>query len=159
MCGAAAAFFVADRHVHDVLVGGVEAGVIEPPHWRCAGCAAALLQSGRWCACGHFDAGSDRRLPGVRFAHYDDSLALWARLCGLLAAVPDGMLVTVARDLDAQDRWCLGVSTEPEQPINRRHTSETFPSLECLIRDFTTVLEAVSLLDTLATRRGWRTAP
>lgn len=87
--------------------------------WRCAECLPEALAAGRWCALGQAaPPGRDPRTAGVLASHTGTGSSPWAQLCGLLAAIPDSTVVSVARDLAEDDVWLVlaHTSTPPARP-------------------------------------------
>ena len=102
-CGADAAVLLAPRHAHERWAGRlhlVPSGDSDP-QWRCSPCLAAALETTSWCALGVGGPHSDPRRTGVLVAHARGGADAWAQLCGLLAAVPERLLVSVAMRIDA----------------------------------------------------------
>ena len=147
-CSASAAVLVAESVVHDVMIRRASPGVIERPHWLCAACLPEALSSGRWCAWGHPSPQPDPRNAGILAAHADADLDPWPELCGLLAATPHGMSLTVAFQHAQLSPWRLAVNfgEEPE----RTCTEEPFESPGDLVYALQIMLEAVTALDTRA---------
>lgn len=109
-CGSDAAVLLSPRASHERWARRLPAAPDDTadPQWRCAGCLSAALESGAWCALGVGGPHSDPRRTGVLVAHARDGSDVWAQMCGLLAAVPERMLASVAiRPCDPAEPWLL----------------------------------------------------
>ena len=115
------------------------------PEWRCSGCLAAALESVRYCALGVGGPHSDPRLTGVLVAHARDAGDAWAQLCGLLVAVPERLLVSVALRQGAPEPWLL-LFRFPYREFAER----SFSDVGCLVAALSDALESMATAEVAA---------
>ena len=128
-CGSDAAVLLSPRDAHErwaARLVAMPAGQPDP-QWRCATCLPAALEAKTWCALGVGGPHSDPRQTGVLVAHAQDGVDEWAQLCGLLAAVPERLLVSVAMHIDAHPEPWLVLWRFPDGAFAER-SFDTLPA-------------------------------